>query len=59
MWALDFMRVERSLGLRVDRWRAWDVLRIPSIRPPHSTTFHKTLRAAKDHCEAIVAGALS
>lgn len=55
MYALDFMRVERvPHGRSGWRWRAWDVLRVPEIRPTNPTTIHRTLRAAKGHCESIV-----
>jgi hypothetical protein len=50
MWAYDFMRIENTFK----GWRAWDVLRVPEIRPMFPTTFHETLRAAKLHCETVV-----
>ena len=50
MWSYGFMRVERV----PDGWRAWDVLRVPVVRATYPTTIHKTLRAAKDHCQQIV-----
>jgi hypothetical protein len=53
MWSYGFMRVERVLR----GWRAWDVLRVPELRPTHPTTIHKRLRDAKEHCEAIVGDA--
>lgn len=50
MWALAFMRVERaSVG-----WRAWDVLRVPHVRATYPTTFHRTLKLAKERCERVV-----
>lgn len=52
MRALGFMRIERtSRG-----WRAWGVLRVSLVRPMYATTTHKTLRAAKQHCQQIVNG---
>jgi hypothetical protein len=60
IWVLGFMRVERipvvgSTGRRRGwSYRAWDVLRVPVVRPMHKTTFHKTLDLAKAHCEAIM-----
>lgn len=50
--------VMRSRGhMRIERtsrgWRAWDVLRVPSIRPMRPTTYHRTLSLAKQHCESI------
>jgi hypothetical protein len=52
MWSYGFMRVERTNS----GWRAWDVLRVPQIRPMFPTTIHKTLRDAKKHCEQVCAG---
>ena len=62
MYAYGFMRIERS-GLRIaEPWRAWDVLRVLegdvlrvlAVRPMYATTFHRTLAAAKAHCEDVV-----
>ncbi len=50
MWSYGFMRVERAIR----GWRAWDVLRVPDLRPTFPTTIHASLRAAKVHCEKIV-----
>lgn len=50
MYVLDFMRVEKtSRG-----WRAWDVMKVPTIRPTYPTTIHRSLRSAQKHCEEIV-----
>lgn len=55
IWVLGFMRVERiPHGRRQWRYRAWDVLRVPVVRPTYATTIHKTLDLAKAHCEAIM-----
>lgn len=54
MWSYGFMRVERVWP--GPRWRAWDVLRVPELRPMHPTTVHRTLLEAKAHCEKVVNG---
>jgi hypothetical protein len=51
MWSYGFMRVERVYR----GWRAWDVLRMPDLRPTEPTTIHKSLKLAKEHCERVVA----
>jgi hypothetical protein len=55
MWSLAFMRIEKVYRGR-PMWRAWDTLRVSDVRLMHPTTLHKTLKAAKAHCESVVNG---
>ncbi len=51
MRALYFMRIEKTPR----GWRAWDVINIQEVPHHVPETTHKTLRAAKEHCEKVLA----